>query len=161
MKRGSAAPWLKVCLVIVPSVSLFAMGEFVAWIADAPQLSQNKFFQRHEFRRDCRARERPIARRCDPANFSEAPEVTSVYVFGGSSVQGHPVGVTTPFATYMQEELSAHAPGNFAIHNLGVACRDSIYVRKDFNPGISSSHAYINTQIRSDVLRSIDPTEVG
>jgi DNA helicase HerA-like ATPase len=47
MKRGSAAPWLKVCLVIVPSVSLFAMGEFVAWMADAPQLSQNKFFQRH------------------------------------------------------------------------------------------------------------------
>jgi lysophospholipase L1-like esterase len=124
----------KLCLAILPSLVLLAAAEGVLWLAGAPQLSENKVFQQHEFMRDCRAKEDLIERRCDPENFSEAstadPGQTSVYVFGGSSAQGYPIGETTPFSSHMQTFLDRRAPGSFAVRNLGVACRDSIYVRK-------------------------------
>jgi len=130
MRSGSVPLWAKLCLVVLPSLLLLVVAEFFAWVLAVPQLSQNKVFQQREFMRECRAGDDLIETRCDRENLSGPNDATGVYVFGGSSVQGHPVGETIPFASHMQRLLDLRVPGRYAVHNLGVACRDSIYVRK-------------------------------
>ena len=131
MKSGDLSQWGKIGLALLPSLLLLLTGEFAARLAGVLPLSENKVFQQHEFMRDCRAKEELIETRCDPGRFAGAAgAATNVFVFGGSSVQGHPIGETTPFASHMQTLFDERAPGAYAVHNLGVACRDSIYVRK-------------------------------
>ncbi len=123
--------WLaRLVLVVLPPLLLFGFAEAVCWILDVPPLADSETFQQYEFMRDCRSKHQLIVDRCSADLFEEDDAVTSVYVFGGSSVQGYPPGKTVPFAQHMQDMLNQHDPGQYAVHNLGVACRDSIYIRK-------------------------------
>ena len=126
-----APRWLlRLLLVLIPPLLLFGLAEALCWTFDVPRLADNENFQKLEFMRECRSGSDLIETRCAPEGVGEATKRRSIFVFGGSSVQGHPIGETTPFASHMQVMLDQRHPGEYAVRNLGVACRDSIYVRK-------------------------------
>ncbi len=129
--RSRGFVWLaRVLLVVLPTLCLFGVTELGLWMLNTPRLADDKAFIQHEFMRNCRSNPQLIHNRCSEDVFPEPESKASVFVFGGSSVQGHPVNETTPFSTYMQAILEREYPAEYAVHNLGVACRDSIYVRK-------------------------------
>jgi len=128
---STGARWLfRLLLVLVPPLLLFGIAEALSRAFGVPPLAEDESFQQLEFMRQCRSDEGLIERRCDAERLGRLGAERSVYVFGGSSAQGYPIGETVPFAGYMQLMLDQQRPGGFAVHNLGQACRDSIYVRK-------------------------------
>jgi hypothetical protein len=116
-------------LVLAPVTALFGLAEAVSWTLGAQRLADLEGFQRSEFMRECRSATRVIDRKCDPQRLADSRESTSVLVFGGSSVQGYPIG-EPPFSAYLDILLEREAPGAYRVHNFGAACRDSTYVRK-------------------------------
>lgn len=140
-----AALWgLRVLLVLVPPILLFGIVEGITWAIGVERLADNKAFQQQEFMRDCRASADLIESRCAASNFTEPDDRISVYVFGGSSVQGYPLGETTPFSVHMQNLLDRRFPGRYVVHNLGIACRDSIFIRKcAAQVGANNSDLYV------------------
>ncbi len=129
-KRPKVLLLARLFLVLVPPLLLFGIAEAVCWVLDKPRLADNKAFKQIEFMRDCRSKNDLVQNLCSPDRFEDHEGATSVYVFGGSSVQGYPLGETTPFASHMSNMLDARYPDAYRVHNLGVACRDSIFVRK-------------------------------
>jgi hypothetical protein len=108
---------------------LFGLAELAAWALGTKPLSETQAFQDLEAVRDCPAREGVIEVVCDPQRLGRSEGRASVFVLGGSSVQGYPKEVT-PFPVYLAHLLHEQQPGAYQVHNLGQACRDSIYVRK-------------------------------
>jgi lysophospholipase L1-like esterase len=128
--RSAAGLWLgRLSLLVLSPILLFAVAELTCWAIGVAPLSENKAYQQQEFMRDCRAAADLVNTRCAPEVIPVAGR-RNVFVFGGSSVQGYPVGETTPFSEYMQAMLERRHPGQYRVHNQGVACRDSIFMRK-------------------------------
>jgi hypothetical protein len=125
--------WLgRLALVVLAPLLLFALLEAAGWLLGVPVRFDNETYQsRHEMRL-CRFDPQHLEDYCRPELFERRGESTSVFVFGGSSVEGHPKGVTLPFPYYLREALERRHPGEYSVHNLGRACKDSIFLRSCF-----------------------------
>lgn len=112
---------------VIPGAVLLLLAETIAWHLGVEPIAEREAFRTATFMRDCRGAPHVVASLCRP---QEPDSRRAVYVFGGSSVQGYPVGETRPFPTYLAHYLEQQLPETFAVHNLGAACRESTYVRK-------------------------------
>lgn len=129
----SGKVWLgRLALVVLSPLLLFGLLEAAGWLLGVPPRFDNETYQsRHEMR-ICRFEPQHLEDYCSPELFERAGERTSVFVFGGSSVEGHPKGVTLPFPYYLRGALEQRHPGEYSVHNLGRACKDSIFLRSCF-----------------------------
>jgi lysophospholipase L1-like esterase len=131
--RAGLKTWLgRLALAVCAPLFLFGLLEIAGWGLGVPLRYDNETYQsRHEMR-ICRFEPQHLEDFCSPQLFERAGESTSVFVFGGSSVEGHPKGVTLPFPYHLRRDLEQRFPGEYSVHNLGRACKDSIFLQSCF-----------------------------
>ncbi len=145
-------------LVVVPVILIIGFGETLLWVFDAPRLVDHPSFYGINRMRICRSMPEKIEELCAPEYFSADGDRISIYVYGGSSVEGYPLFEMVPFARRMQRMLNREFPNTYSVHNLGASCRDSIYVRKcaDRVQG-KSSDIYVLYAGHNDIANFVVP----
>lgn|GEM_PF-6269722 len=123
--RAAAA----VLLVVGSTGAFLALLEGAAWLAGSEPLARDPGYQAVVRMRDCLfgwGHERDF---CAPARVA-TPRPHVVVTLGGSSVQGYPLGKVTPFAKRLETRLEVAHPGEYAVFNRGLMCKDSTFVRR-------------------------------
>jgi lysophospholipase L1-like esterase len=116
-------------LALVSTVLILGLLEGVAHLAGVTLRSRDEAYIRSLQIRNCQVKYRMAVEMCAPGRVSTSrPHL--VVALGGSSVQGWPPGRTVPFPNQLQMLLDAAHAGQFTVVNLGLMCKDSIYVRQ-------------------------------
>jgi hypothetical protein len=113
------------------SVTLLLGGlELVGLALGLPRLVDVPVFRMRTTALICRFEPRHIDKVCDAGRWRDQrdPQRRKVFAIGGSSVAGYHVeGRNIPH--FLRQRLESLQPGGFAVYNLALACKDSIYVR--------------------------------
>ena len=129
--RNRRTLWIaRFLLVVVPALLFLGLGEALLWALGTARLVDHPGFHADDRMHECRSAPEKIDRLCAAENFTEDGSRISVFVYGGSSVEGYPLFEMMPFPNRMQRMLDREFPNTYSVHNLGASCRDSIYVRK-------------------------------
>ena len=124
--RGRAAEALaRLALVVLSPLVVFGALELVALAFGVAPHAGQKTYEARRTLELCRWRARDVEERCGPRR---AEGRRGVYVFGGSSVAGHPFGEKRTISFYLQQRLDSAYPGAYAVFNYGVPCKDSGFV---------------------------------
>jgi lysophospholipase L1-like esterase len=116
-------------LALVSPVVFLVLLEAVAVVARVQPLAANEHYRANERIVLCKFRYRQAHVLCDPARVTTS-RARLVIALGGSTVQGYPVGKVDPFPRQLEGMLEAAHPGEYAVVNRGLMCKDSTYVRQ-------------------------------
>ncbi len=120
--------WAARLLLVIAAPGLtLAACEVAGWLADTPLLRDRPDYQSAAQMDRCHSA-RGAASACTPDKLHRGVGRTTIAVLGGSSVHGYPIGVPS-FVDRTQRELARRAPGVFRVVNLGLYCKDTLYVR--------------------------------
>jgi lysophospholipase L1-like esterase len=118
-----------VLLAVVSTTLILGLLEGAAYLANVTPRSEDKVYLESARMRRCQFKFHQALKVCAPTQVTTTrPHL--VVVLGGSSVQGWPPGKTLPFPNQLQTLLDAAHPGQYTVVNLGLMCKDSIYVRQ-------------------------------
>src|SRR2546426_10589023 len=118
-----------VLLAVVSTALILGLLEGAAYLANVMPRSEDEGYLQSDLMRRCQFNFHHALERCAPRHVTTTrPHL--VVVLGGSSVQGWPPGKTLPFPNQLQTLLDAAHPGQYTVVNLGLMCKDSIYVRR-------------------------------
>jgi lysophospholipase L1-like esterase len=122
---------LRFALFAVSPVLIFGVLELTALGLGIEPLVESKNFQDRSNIRTCRWNPADIPWRCDPEKRSRYltanPQRKGVFVYGGSSVA--PANQPKKITFFLQKQLREERPDQYKVWNLGLSCKDSIYVR--------------------------------
>jgi hypothetical protein len=125
----SVSTWLlRLVTLVVSPLILFGLGEGVAWLFGVQALASDPGYPVWHEAQVCHYAGDPEAY-CSRPGLEGAEGKAVVAVVGGSSVYGYPKGMK-PFPNLLRGMLEEAAPGEFAVRNYGLYCKDSIFVRR-------------------------------
>ena len=115
-------------LALLAPLVFLALLEVAAGLGGVTPLARDAEYRRLARARGCRTSPVQARNLCRPETLVPS-RPKRVVALGGSSVQGFPIGETTPFSEHLGLLLEAAHPGEYAVFNRGLFCKDSIYVR--------------------------------
>lgn len=140
----------RAALLVASPLLTLAGCEGVAWVAGIEPRIDHPGYQATA--RMARCHSVAIAEKhCAPERLSSAPGDFRVAFVGGSSVEGYPLGVPS-FPSRMRARLERRWPGRFRVINLGLHCKDTLYVRACANRILSGSGSEADADAQLDLL---------
>jgi lysophospholipase L1-like esterase len=100
----------------------------VAWAFGVQPLTESEDYQHQRSIHRCRLDPAHLAQHC-PGLVRRSVGRAAIYAFGGSSMKGHPPDDERTITYYLQAELDRAHPDAYVVHNFGIACKDSTFVR--------------------------------
>jgi lysophospholipase L1-like esterase len=129
-------------LALLAPLVFVGLLEGAAVLAGVTPLSEQERASAFRSHRYCQFSPVHAGRRCSPERL-RAEGRRKLAVIGGSSVQGYPPGESEPFPEQLGALLEASQPGEWAVFNLGMMCKDSIYVRRCAENALAAGLAYL------------------
>jgi hypothetical protein len=131
----------RLALLVAAPLALLAALEALAFaLGSAPRASQPGFEERRKIEA-CRWSPEALER-CEAGRFPRIRR-RQVFVYGGSSVVGHPFGERRTIVAFLQQELDAAYPLGYRVRNVGSPCKDSLFVSRCLERSLDSVEAAV------------------